>query len=71
MEWKIPWTWVGCSGGLGTEPATGKMIALAGGYNDSDSPTQTGRKSLRWKERDPFNTCAEMLWRLIVSLHNF
>jgi hypothetical protein len=61
MELYIPWTWVGTSGGVGSMPAEGADIAFAGGYNDLDAGQSTSaRTALRWKEKDPFNTCNDM-----------
>jgi hypothetical protein len=61
LEISFPWTWVGASGGVGTMPDTGRRVALSPGYNDLDSgQATTVRTALRWKEKDPFNTCSDM-----------
>jgi hypothetical protein len=61
MELYIPWTWVGCSGGVGSMPAEGTNIAMAMGYNDLDAgQATTVGTMLRWKEKDPFNSCQDL-----------
>lgn len=61
LEVKIPWAWVGTpSGSVGSVPPEGTRVALAGGYNDLDAGETGGRTLLRWKEKDPFNSCTDM-----------
>jgi hypothetical protein len=61
LEFCIPWSWVGCLGGVGNMPVVGRKIAFTGGYNDVDSGQSTSEQTnLRWKEREPFAYCTDL-----------
>jgi hypothetical protein len=60
-EIRIPWVWVGDAGGVGAMPAEGRRVGLSGGYNDVDSGQASSMLTrLRWKEKDPYNTCVDL-----------
>jgi hypothetical protein len=47
QEWFLPWSEIGRSGDVASEPAVGTRFAFAPGYNDSD-PGEGTTKQLRW-----------------------